>query len=440
MLTIERSLNIYAAGIPQIISLSQYDDDFQLVFSLYTSEGVFTIPSGTTAEVMGTKVDGNGYSASASISDSTVTVTGNKQMTACAGRNVYEIVLTQSGKRLATVNFILKVERAALDADTIQSETVLKELNAIIDSAATATEAATEAAASAAAAAESARTLTIDPTLTKSGQAADAKATGDAIAAIEPGLSEEAKAALLACFAHVGWEYGDGQQYYNALAEALAGEEKTPVSITATYAQQKIIDSGSSLNVLIDDLSVIATYEDGTSSQVYSYELTGTLSNTRSTVTVTYKGLTAEITVVVAPANRWVNDVLTIPASEISTGGINGVAPSYVNTQTAYRRAYVGAWIDLDPAYQYVINAVPSSTLTLQLGICGVNSKELSDFAKGTEYVSYSDTGWKSNGYTYTPTGTEADKVMLWVNCRKSDNSQFGSATVSRFEITRTLL
>ena len=109
MLTIERSLNIYAAGIPQIISLSQYDDDFQLVFTLYTSEGEFTIPSGTTAEVMGTKVDGNGYSASASISGSTVTVTGNKQMTACAGRNVYEIVLTKSGKRLATVNFILKV-------------------------------------------------------------------------------------------------------------------------------------------------------------------------------------------------------------------------------------------------------------------------------------------------------------------------------------------
>lgn len=190
MLTIERSLNIYAAGIPQIISLSQYDDDFQLVFTLYTSEGEFTIPSGTTAEVMGTKVDGNGYSASASISGSTVTVTGNKQMTACAGRNVYEIVLTKSGKRLATVNFILKVERAALDADTIQSETVLKELNAIIDSAETSTQAAAEAAASAAAAAESARTLTIDPTLTQSGQAADAKVTGDRISAISEGGTE----------------------------------------------------------------------------------------------------------------------------------------------------------------------------------------------------------------------------------------------------------
>lgn len=236
MLTIERSLNIYAAGIPQIISLSQYDDDFQLVFTLYTSEGEFTIPSGTTAEVMGTKVDGNGYSASASISGSTVTVTGNKQMTACAGRNVYEIVLTKSGKRLATVNFILKVERAALDADTIQSETVLKELNAIIDSAETSTQAAAEAAASAAAAAESARTLTIDPTLTQSGQAADAKAVGDEISGlkedisqIKPGLSDEAKTALLACFAKVAWIDEHGQDYYDALYESLYEEPPTPV-------------------------------------------------------------------------------------------------------------------------------------------------------------------------------------------------------------------
>lgn len=234
MLTIERSLNIYAAGIPQIISLSQYDDDFRLVFSLYTSEGEFTIPSGTTAEVMGTKVDGNGYSASASISGSTVTVTGNKQMTACAGRNVYEIVLTQSGKRLATVNFILKVERAALDADTIQSETVLKELNAIIDSAATATEAAETATAAAESAAESARTMTIDPTLTQSGQAADAKATGDAIAELQDefdsfeGISEDVKVALLNCFERVMWiDDTSGQSAYDDLYSALYGHTPT---------------------------------------------------------------------------------------------------------------------------------------------------------------------------------------------------------------------
>lgn len=300
MLTIERSLNIYAAGIPQIISLSQYDDDFQLVFTLYTSEGEFTIPSGTTAEVMGTKVDGNGYSASASISGSTVTVTGNKQMTACAGRNVYEIVLTKSGKRLATVNFILKVERAALDADTIQSETVLKELNAIIDSAETSTQAAAEAAASAAAAAESARTLTIDQTLTQNGQAADAKAVGDEISDLKEdlekksGLTEEAKVALLACFSKVAWIDKHGQDYYDTLESALYPSEYPKIVAVFNYGQNTIY-TDDTLDSLKRYLTV--TYfetEESTGTIVSSanYTLSGTLVVGTSTITVVYNNLT----------------------------------------------------------------------------------------------------------------------------------------------------
>lgn len=189
MITYRNNLDMTPGGIPPVIHLNQYDDDFQLIFDLYTSIGQFTIQTGTTAEIRGTKGDNNGYTASATISNNTVTVTGHKQMTAVAGRNVFELVLTKSSKDLSTVNFILDVERAAMDADTIQSETVLRELNAIIAGATTATEAASAAAASAAAAAESARTLTIDNTLTQSGQAADAKKTGDEISDLKSDLS-----------------------------------------------------------------------------------------------------------------------------------------------------------------------------------------------------------------------------------------------------------
>ena len=117
------------------------------------------------------------------------------------------------------------VERAALDADTITDESVLKELNAIIESADTATQAAEEAEDAADRAEAAAQTLVIDPTLTQSGQAADAKAAGDAIAQIVPGLSETAKAALLNCFAHVAWVDEHGQDYYDALHDALYGSE-----------------------------------------------------------------------------------------------------------------------------------------------------------------------------------------------------------------------
>ena len=65
-----------------------------------------------------------------------------------------------------------------------------------------AAESASEAAQSASAAAESARTLTIDSTLTQSGQAADAKGTGDAINDVKTGLNSILK------FVTVGTGYG----------------------------------------------------------------------------------------------------------------------------------------------------------------------------------------------------------------------------------------
>ena len=138
-------------AVPLVIHLGQYDSDFTLVFELYSSAGNFTVESGTTAMIRGTKTDGHAYDADATIdvSAKTVTVAGSEQMTAAKGRNVYELVLTKGEKVLSTANFVLDVERAAMDADTIASESVLKELNAIIAGAETATEAASNAASAA---------------------------------------------------------------------------------------------------------------------------------------------------------------------------------------------------------------------------------------------------------------------------------------------------
>lgn len=102
----------------------------------------------------------------------------------------------------------------------------------------------------------------IDATLSITGQAADAKAVGDALSnlnvetdktlsvvdkpadakkvgdeisaiktdlnALEPGLSAEAKASLLACFAHVKWSDDQGQSYYDDLYNALYGVQPNP--------------------------------------------------------------------------------------------------------------------------------------------------------------------------------------------------------------------
>lgn len=133
MITYTFPLDITPGEYPTIVYLSQYDSAFTLIFNLFSSEGNVSFGSGVTAAIRGTKRDGNGYSAEATISENTVTVTGDQQITAIAGENTFEIVLTKNGKELATANFVIFVERAALDKDTIVSDSKIRELVNVID-------------------------------------------------------------------------------------------------------------------------------------------------------------------------------------------------------------------------------------------------------------------------------------------------------------------
>lgn len=129
-ITLYAKLDMTPGAVPTVVHRSQYDSDFTLVFSLYTRTGDFVIASGTTARMRGTKTSGTGYSVPVTldVSAKTVTVTGDQQMTAAAGSNIFEIVLYQGDLEICSSNFILQVERAAMDADTITDETVVPEL------------------------------------------------------------------------------------------------------------------------------------------------------------------------------------------------------------------------------------------------------------------------------------------------------------------------
>ena len=182
-------LNMTPGGVPLVVHVNQYDEMFTLIFDLYAlvNGTQFTIPEDTTAMVQGTKTDGCAYDADCYLDRETkqVIVDGDPQMTASAGKNIFEIKLINDGRALYSSNFILDVEPAAMDANSITDESVLKEMNALIESASVATEAAESAAASAEAAAESAASLVIDDTLSIAGRAADAKKTGDRLSALE---------------------------------------------------------------------------------------------------------------------------------------------------------------------------------------------------------------------------------------------------------------
>ena len=239
MITLPYELNLYPASTPIAVHVSQYDSDFSIVFTLVNTHGTFTLESGTTAEIRGTKRDGNGYSASCTIdiTNKKVTVQGDQQMTAVAGANVYEIALLKNSKVLNTANFVLVVERAALDADTIQSETVLRELNAIIAGAAEATQAAEDASDAADRAEAAAETLEIDNTLTQQGQAADAKATGDAVNELSSAITKDQQniSDLNGIYPVALSSYDDGYGYSGAVGETISKD-----TYSSSYAYDAI--------------------------------------------------------------------------------------------------------------------------------------------------------------------------------------------------------
>lgn len=137
MITQRYFLDIVHGNVPVIVPVSQYDSDFTLIFSLYASTGEFTLEEDTTATIRGTKGDGNGYSVDATIdiASAEVTVEGDEQLTAIAGKQLFELTLWKGQKHLSTANFILNVEKAPLDRDTVSSESKIRELYNVEDNA-----------------------------------------------------------------------------------------------------------------------------------------------------------------------------------------------------------------------------------------------------------------------------------------------------------------
>ncbi len=132
MVTQYLNLDVVPGGVPVNVKVSQYDAGTRtLQIELYSSAGSFAASG--NASIRGTKPDGNGFSYTAVLSGNIVTADVTKQMTAVAGKVVCEVVLTSGSKELATANFIIDVERAALDKDTLKSGSEIKELVDYID-------------------------------------------------------------------------------------------------------------------------------------------------------------------------------------------------------------------------------------------------------------------------------------------------------------------
>lgn len=125
MTTQEFNLDLIPNGISPIVHVSQYDQGQTWAFNIVKENQLYQIPSGCTVTVQGTKKDDTGFQYACTYSGSKVYVTETQQMTIYAGDVQAELVIVKDEDRIATLNFIIRIERAPLNETTTISETDL---------------------------------------------------------------------------------------------------------------------------------------------------------------------------------------------------------------------------------------------------------------------------------------------------------------------------
>lgn len=109
-------------------------------------------------------------------------------------------------------------------------------------------------------------------------------------------LTPELKAALDQIAQKMAYVDDNGSDYYNALHLALYPPANL-VSISAVYTQSGTVYNTDTLDSLKSDLVVTAHFNNNTTETVTNYTLSGSLSQSTSTITVSYGGKTTTFTV-----------------------------------------------------------------------------------------------------------------------------------------------
>jgi len=131
------------------VCLSQYDSDYDLNFEVL-DKGTKAQINGMSAYFEGTRCDGLSFRYSGTASDNLISFTIDTALTAVSGRHTGEIVLYDgSGLWFGSANVQILVEKAArpdtaVDADVTAQQTLLEQLQEIVDTAAETTTAAAQ--------------------------------------------------------------------------------------------------------------------------------------------------------------------------------------------------------------------------------------------------------------------------------------------------------
>lgn len=119
------NLDLVPSGTPLVVYVSQFDKGGRrLSFTLYKDNVAFTLPTGASATILGTKPDQIAFMYAMQTSGSKIYIDVTEQMTAVAGPVQCEIrVSNTSGEQIGSSNFIIYCEKTPLDSDAVISET-----------------------------------------------------------------------------------------------------------------------------------------------------------------------------------------------------------------------------------------------------------------------------------------------------------------------------
>lgn len=120
-------LNMIPGGVLPVVNVNQYDKaENALVFEIYDGSVPYEVSDEIGIMIMGTKPDKNGFSYNAMKSgDNEITANLEQQMTVLSGDVMCELRFQNEDRTFihGTLNFVLKVEPAALNENTPISET-----------------------------------------------------------------------------------------------------------------------------------------------------------------------------------------------------------------------------------------------------------------------------------------------------------------------------
>ena len=117
------------------LHLSQYDVGRELAFNLCDGAVSYTVPTGATVKLMGTKPSGFGFTETCTVSGSTASISTTAGMTDEFGGIPCELVVEKSGVRLGSTNLLLVVEKSPHPEGTTDGsqETVIPTLTLLVE-------------------------------------------------------------------------------------------------------------------------------------------------------------------------------------------------------------------------------------------------------------------------------------------------------------------